>query len=287
VCGQYAQAAGASDLTFHGGPVMHTTTTYAIFWLPPGRHFEPAGHGTDTRFRGLVTQFLSDIGGTTYYAIATQYSDDAGPVRNVSRFGGAVVDTHPYAADATGIATEVIRTADDHHWPGGLSTLFLVFAASGAFHAFDFHSSSDLNGTNYVFAAYLNPYVCGSCNANGYDPSGIASPNRDTTFDLDTRTISHEMMEAVTDPLGVSWYDAVAGADGGELADKCVGVTAGVSGDGANVSLHGHRYSVATLWSNEVHGCAASLGPSEPARASVSDLVRTPRARYGRFTRRP
>ena len=27
-----------AQLDYHGGPVMHQTTTYAIFWLPTGLH---------------------------------------------------------------------------------------------------------------------------------------------------------------------------------------------------------------------------------------------------------
>ncbi|MGI8550416.1 MAG: hypothetical protein ACR2PL_06400 [Dehalococcoidia bacterium] len=31
-----------ANMTYHDGPVMPTSTTYAIFWLPAGVHFEPA-----------------------------------------------------------------------------------------------------------------------------------------------------------------------------------------------------------------------------------------------------
>src|SRR6476469_4042171 len=27
---------GSGQLVYHGGPVMHTNTTYAIYWVPPG-----------------------------------------------------------------------------------------------------------------------------------------------------------------------------------------------------------------------------------------------------------
>jgi hypothetical protein len=250
---------------------MSTTKTYAIFWLPPGAHFEAPGFGSDRQFEQLVVRFLADVGGTSYYNTVTQYGDDFGPIRNSSRFAGIAIDTHPYPAGAASIPNEVLSDAARQGWPGGLTSLFLVFTAAGAFDGLDVHSDVDRNGVNYIFAALLHPYVCTSCNASGYDPNGIASPNHDTTFDLAARGISHEMFEAVSDPLGVSWYDA-SGPDGGEIGDKCAGNMPAPGPDGGDVTLHGHRYAVASLWSNAQHACVVSYGAPEPARAPRSPV---------------
>jgi hypothetical protein len=245
---------------------MRTTKTYAIFWLPPGAHFEFPDRGTDRSFELLVERFLLDVGGSQYYNVATQYSDDAGAIKNVSRFAGMAIDKRPYPGDPSAIPREIVRVATRSGWRGGLSALFLLFTAAGAFKSFDFHNSTDANGRNYVFAALLNPYVCRTCDARGYDARGIASPNRDTTFDLSTRGISHEMFEAITDPLGVSWYDAASGPDGGEIGDKCTGAMPAQGPDGGDVTLRGHRYSVSSMWSNAQQGCVVGLGPPETPR---------------------
>jgi hypothetical protein len=258
-------ASGPGDVTFHGGPVMHTAKTYAIFWLPRGVHFEQPGHGSDRQFEELVTRFLRDVGGTPYYDVVTQYNDDLGQIRNSSRFGGMAVDTHPYPADTAAIGSEVLGVAARLGWRGGLSSLFLVFTASGAFNGPDEHSDADRNGVNYLFATVLHPYVCGACDASGVDRTAVATPNRDTTFDLTVPSLSHETFEAISDPLGVSWYDA-GGADGGEIADKCSGATPSPGPDGGDVTLHGHRYVVAALWSNVQHACVVGYGPPEPPR---------------------
>src|SRR5690242_7817135 len=36
------RAAASTPLNYDGGPVMNSTTTYAVFWLPSGYHFEPS-----------------------------------------------------------------------------------------------------------------------------------------------------------------------------------------------------------------------------------------------------
>ena len=37
----YARADNVTNMVSHGGRIMPTSTTYAIFWLPAGVHFEP------------------------------------------------------------------------------------------------------------------------------------------------------------------------------------------------------------------------------------------------------
>jgi hypothetical protein len=51
---------GAGPLVYHGGPVMHTNTTYAIYWLPTARNVTaPVVTGT-----ALVNQTLTTTAGT-------------------------------------------------------------------------------------------------------------------------------------------------------------------------------------------------------------------------------
>jgi hypothetical protein len=247
---------------------MHTAKSYAIFWLPAGAHFESPGHGNDRQFEHLVSRFLRDVGGTSYYGVAAQYGDDLGPIRNTSHLAGSTTDTHPYPASADAIGPEVLRVAAQRGWRGGLSTLFLVFASAGSFASTDLHSDIDVNGTNYLFAAVLHPDVCVTCDARGLDPTGVITPSHDTAFDLTVPSLSHEMMEAITDPLGVSWYDS-SGPDGGEVADKCAQSLVSPGPDGGNVTLHGHRYVVASVWSNAQQACVVGYGPPEPQRVKA------------------
>src|SRR5947209_2665108 len=42
------------NLTYHGGPVMHTNTTYAIYWLP-------SGQTVSSKYESLITGFFQNV----------------------------------------------------------------------------------------------------------------------------------------------------------------------------------------------------------------------------------
>jgi hypothetical protein len=67
---------GVPNLSWHGGPVMHSTSVYSIYWAPAGFAYQ-AGYGAtiDKYFRDVAT----DSGKTSnVYAVNTQYSDGNG-----------------------------------------------------------------------------------------------------------------------------------------------------------------------------------------------------------------
>jgi hypothetical protein len=90
-------ANGTPPLVYHGGPVQHSETVYAIFWAP-------AGHYLPGSYRSTVAQYFGDVAHDSYgtgnvYAASTQYYDNTGPAGkknwvsyNVT-YAGAVVDT--------------------------------------------------------------------------------------------------------------------------------------------------------------------------------------------------
>jgi hypothetical protein len=59
------RGASVGNMTYHGGPVQHTQRVYTIFWNPSGPTF-PSGYQT------IINQFVRDLSGTPYYAIASQ-----------------------------------------------------------------------------------------------------------------------------------------------------------------------------------------------------------------------
>ena len=75
---------------------------------------------------------------------------------------------------------------------------------------------------------------------------------RGTAFDTMTSLVSHELVETVTDPDGVSgWTDP--SRDAGEIADVCEPLTQFVAAPGAPSG-----YLMSTLWSNLDHACHTS-----------------------------
>src|SRR5262245_28908191 len=82
--------AGASNLTYHNGPVLHSNTTYAIFW-------SPASNPIPQKYQDLITGFFQNVAGASgasnnVYASDTQYYDNSGPITSQSQFGGSFVD---------------------------------------------------------------------------------------------------------------------------------------------------------------------------------------------------
>src|SRR6478609_1156419 len=68
-----AQADRVTNMVSHGGNIMPTTTTYAIWWLPAGNHFEPptgnaaTDAANDTRYENLLIRYFNDVGGSDIY----------------------------------------------------------------------------------------------------------------------------------------------------------------------------------------------------------------------------
>lgn len=277
----------AAKVTYHGGNVMTTVTTYAIFWSP--------NNALNGSFQSLINRYFTDVGGSSYYAINTQYFQNPGPtfIQNSSTFGGAAVDTTSYSGRGSAanplldsdIETAVQRAIAAHpSWnPPGLTTAYFVFTEPGIESCSDSTRTSCTPGITSISNA--DPY----CAYHSYVPLGNAnaiyatlpfteswpsacrafntSPNGNMAADSVIATLAHEHFEVVTDPLpdiAPGWFDSTPD---GEIADKCVFRYGNILSDGSNVSLNGNAYIVQQEWSNAQSdgvtpfgGCALSFG---------------------------
>src|SRR5579863_1686418 len=82
-----APTLGSGKVTYHGGPVEHTNTVYAIYWLP-------SGYSVSTKYVSLINRFFGDVAAddgktTNVYYDETQYSDTTGNVQYKSTFAGS------------------------------------------------------------------------------------------------------------------------------------------------------------------------------------------------------
>jgi hypothetical protein len=296
----YARADSVTNMTWHGGTIMPTSTTYAIFWLPAGVHYEPTtgvpatDDANDTRYENLIIRYFQDVGGSDLYSTAVQYAGSNGAITNSSTFGGSFVDTtaYPHAGTTADPLTkqnlqdrvEAVRSAQN--WPRGLNAEYFIFtgfgiqsctpsgSCSGSQYC-AYHSFYDSDGTNVIWAnmpdvkSLRSPSVCADFNVNG-----------DSYADTEISIVSHEHLEAVTDPeptqstddppvYGGGWYDDVDHF-AGENGDKCA-YTFGITNDiGANIYMNGNPYKVQREWSNALgdgtttyRGCALSFSPPD------------------------
>jgi Phosphate-induced protein 1 conserved region len=294
-----SRLASANNLSYHGGPVMQTNTTYTIYWLGPSGVVSSPYEST---INGFLTNVAAAKSATTdTYAVDTQYYGPSGAdIQNSSTYAGSWVDTTTPIPDncsseyaGTGVSVqgcvldsdiqaEVSRAlAANVGWTPAPNSLFLVFTPRNVGSCFDsfsgecsytyycaYHSNFTGSSGNEVLYANL-PYT----ETNGVGAPGVCAsgeyPNGDQASDSTINVLSHEHNESITDPLGTAWYDS----SGNEIGDKCAwnfGTASGPAGAEYNQTINGHHYYLQQEWSNSSAGCALSYGTSTQASLSLS-----------------
>jgi hypothetical protein len=95
-------ANGDPPLTWHGGPVMGTTSTGAVVVTPIFWH--PAGHPMDAGYENIISQYLGDVaaasGSTTnVFSTLTEYFGTNGPINYQVQEGTPIDDTNALPAN--------------------------------------------------------------------------------------------------------------------------------------------------------------------------------------------
>jgi hypothetical protein len=100
---------GGGNLVYHGGKVLTSNRTVAIYWAPAGSTFA-------TGYASTISQYFTDVaaasGGTdNVYGVETQYYDGTGAhIRYSSTFGGSVTDSNAYPS--SGCSDSVAATSN-------------------------------------------------------------------------------------------------------------------------------------------------------------------------------
>jgi hypothetical protein len=230
---------GNATVSYHGGPVMHSTTIYTIFWQPASvpsgiTPFPTGAHGYQTTVDDYYTDVAADSGKpSNVFSADPQYTDGSGAAQYNDSFGGSYVDTSSYPTndctdgDGSGHNTPVCFTDADlqsevqkdvtaNGWPTGLGTLYVVYTPQGVGNCFD---NNPANGCAYFSGGYCAYH--GSI-GSGSSAEIYANLPYGATFTLGGTSIgscedgsrpngstagpaidsaSHEQSEAVTDPL--------------------------------------------------------------------------------------
>ena len=261
-----------SNLTWHGGPVMHANRVYTIFW--------GASTSWDAGYISTINTYFKNVGAdngktSNVYSSDTQYSDANGNLAYNVLFGASWSDTTAYPASLCTDKATTICLRDDqlqaevraamaaNAWPAvgadGVQSLFFVFTPKGvgscagtscayssycAYHSWIGSGSGAILYANQPYAVQnYRIYTCDS----GQRPNGVTA---DATINL----ISHEHNEAITDPQGSAWFDS----QGAENGDKCAwnfGSASGPAGAQYNQTIGGSHYYLQQEWSNKSSGC--------------------------------
>lgn len=249
----------SQQIEYHGGPVMLGPANVYFIW-----YGNWAGMAARQQ---ILTDFASNLGGSSYIGITTRYRNAAGQAPN----GG--VQYSGYASDAYSRGTSlqdydvgfIVAEAliGNYSLPFDPDGIYVVFTSadvdipSGFGTSYcGFHNTTNVNGTTIrvalVGSADRAPTTC--------QPQAV-SPNGDPAADAMVSVLAAEIANTVTDPGFTAWYDKFLL----EAADKCAwtyGTTyTTANGARANVHLGNSDYLLQQLWVPGKRGvCALSAG---------------------------
>jgi hypothetical protein len=295
------------------GPVMGATGTLTItpiYWTPAGYSFDSA----DPVYRTLINRYITDIAAASgtksnVYSILPEYYQTVNGVTTNIKYtvvaGTPQVDTDAFPA--TGQCTNVAGPAGTpqsytacitdaqtqaelkayttaNSLPVGLNNFYALFFPPGA--------QTQLGTTNYSFVQFAGYHGHAGTGSSaliyGNEPFdngayNVSDPNGDNGADSAISTLSHEISEAVTDPMGGSgWGDTAS--PGNEIGDECAtqyGPALGTVNDPVygpqpyNQVINGDKYYTQEEFSNAAYkATGVGTGCRQTAYGSGGNIVR-------------
>jgi len=221
------------NLSWHGGPIMVSARTTAIFWGASWNHADQ-----QDKITGLDS-FYSGMGGTAYDRTSNEYTDSTRTVTDDVSYAGHLIDT----SQATGgnstsaILSEVCKMISNPVSNGYYPVYVNIGRGNAGYCAW--HSAGTCGGVIVQFAFFFN--LDGDV---GCDPNDNLSGHSQGLAAL-ANVSAHELSEARTDPRLNAWYDS----SGEENSDKCAwsfGPTLVPFNNGTSWKLQGN-------WSNSAY----------------------------------
>jgi hypothetical protein len=259
-----------ADLEFNGGNVVTSMQQVAIYLSPEGKC-------TIAACWGNPEGFLGDLAKSDFIHITDQYTGSSADDRYTLFGTDVIINYKPTAkplidAQILGVVHAVAAALGT---PDGYSNEFHVFLPPGQDECFTdaFKScySPDLPNS-FAFCAYhasatfsdavghvlysVEPFQdVPGCQVRPGTPNGQLA-------DSTNNTLSHELIETITDPDGTAWWNSLnAGIFGEEIGDECSFVLFTDSTayfDPSNVTLNGKNYSIQPEYNNNQHACTTT-----------------------------
>ena len=222
-----------THLSYYGGPLLKNVKVYTIFW---GRTW--TGRLGTVSLRSKINLFFKKILVSPLIDQLHEYNRPGKTIGHGSLIGTKVITA---GAPVTSVTDTVIRTQIQkwiaaHTIPAPTAdTLYFVYTDMGVKVIMGSGSSCT------SFCGYHNNIGPGIFYAVMPFPGCAGCLGGLSVFDALTATSSHELCEAITDPIpGRGWYDTAHG----EIGDICAWTFKTVSG-----------YKVQKEWSNAANAC--------------------------------
>ena len=229
----YALAAPitTAKLTYRGGPLLSAVKVFNFFW-------GTAWQGLQAPLVQEINQFFDFVLTSPLMDQLAEYGVPGSAIGHGSRAGAVILSTDPPSSIADADIQQLIQQelSSDAAVPQPTSnSLYYVFLPPGVTVTLGGDAScsnfcgyhSDINGS--IFYAVMPYPDCSGC-------TGTLA-----VLDALTSTTSHELCEAITDPVpGQGWYDD----QNGEIGDICAWKTKRLG-----------SYTVQLEWSNRAGQC--------------------------------
>lgn len=260
--------AGPPMLYHAGGRVIPLPKVAAVYWSNSVIYAggpTPGTSGVGTADGSVVGRFMRQIGGTPFWSINHEYTDNVGGPHavanslNYSRFYANNVGAPGSGSNVsdTQIRNMLAATVGTANLPFDQQTIYAVFSGTGvnlgggfgtqycAYHGF--FARPGHPGQWIIYSAQpRDADFVGACTATNTPATG--SPSGDFAADATINVLSHELEEAATDPGLNAWFDAF----GSENADKCawtfIPTFPATLGGQANVTFSGNQYLIQRNW---------------------------------------
>jgi hypothetical protein len=225
----------STNLIDHGGKILPTSNTYAIWWGTASAFPADAQSGIDSLFSGLE--------GTAFLSVANQYM--RGGTENSSFHTNLFDSSSPpgHGPKTSAIVSEACKVIGANGLTPDSSAIYFVYTSNFPGHVSycAYHGHGSCNGVDIQVA-----YMPNTSGIAGCDPGNLYNCNG---YSQGTRSLgnvtSHEYMEAITDPDLNAWYDS----SGSEIGDKCAWQFSSC------VNLKNGNWQLQKEWSNSASGC--------------------------------
>jgi PKD repeat protein len=247
--GSAKRVSSNGNLDYHGGPVLHSSAPYLIFWDPNSQ--------LSASTESLLERYFADVAHDTglasnVFAVDRQFTDTTGFAAQSERWASthAIVDKQAYPTSGqctenagytetaclydSQLQAEVARLVAADHLPTGTSGTAPIYEVVTPPTVNSCFSDNSTCADNY-FCAYHSNFTDSSTKTDVLyadiptllaqnDPKGcqydgntaVQEPNGNQISDVTTKYMSHETNETITDPTGNAWWDSNSGNEDGD-----------------------------------------------------------------------
>ena len=258
------------DLSFQGGPVVDHVQSHDLYVLnnavnctKPGCWGDPEG-------------FLQDLGKSDFIHVTDQYVGRHDDNRYTLGAGALISTTLPKTPLTDLDMLAVVHAVASQTHQTGYNHVYHVFLPPGTDECFDstfttcyspdkpstfffcaYHSSVDFKDIGHILYSVQPFQNVDGCNLAPGSPNGPLADSTDST-------LSHELIETITDPDGTGWWNTASNVlFGEEIADECsflIFLPKGVFFDPPAFKIGDHRYAVQSEYGNSAHACVTGPG---------------------------